>query len=50
MVDKGQDDIGEGTRAHSHFLVDENTSFHMNAVWIDEEVLVQASNYRNTYE
>jgi len=38
MVDKGQDDIGEDTRARSHFLADENTSFRMNAVWIDREV------------
>jgi len=38
MVDKVQDDIGEDTRAHSHFPVDENMSFRMNEVWIDGEV------------
>jgi len=38
MVDKGRGDIGEDTRVRSHFLADENTSFRMNAVWIDGEI------------
>ena len=37
-MDKVQDDIVEDTRAHSHFPVDENTSFRMNVGWIDGEV------------
>ena len=50
MVDKGQDDIGEDTRARSHFLADENTSFRMNVVWINGEVWARESSYRSTYE
>jgi len=34
-VDKVQDDIGEDTRAHSHFPVEGNTSFRIKEVWID---------------
>ena len=48
MVDKVLDDIGEDMDGRTHFHAHESMSFHMNAGWQDEFVLVRTWNDKNT--